>query len=123
MTNQTASAASVLRAVALAAAILVVFALTGSIASAKEQAAPQPVTPQPVALASNSLAALEEIFWACDYAGTNGAVDAGTGIACIELTRELTMKKFNGDFEAMVAWWQQHKPAQHRALHAAAQRR
>jgi hypothetical protein len=114
MTNRTASAASVLRAVAMAAVILIVFALTSAPASAKE-----PTAPQQVALASSPLAALENAFWACDYAGTNGSVDADTGIACIELTRELKMKKFSGDFEALVAWWQQHKPAQHRALAAA----
>ena len=119
MTNQTASTASVLRAVALAAAIIVVFALTGgSSAAAKE-----PAAPHQVALASSPFATLEKAFWACDYAGTNGSVDADTGIACIELTRELRMKKFNGDFEALVAWWQQHKPMQHGALRAAAERR
>jgi hypothetical protein len=102
----------------MTAGLLVVFALTGSIGSAKERSAPQTV-----ALASDSSSALEKAFWACDYAGTNGAVDSGMGIVCTELTRELMMKKFNGDYDAMVAWWQQHKPAQHHALNAAAQRR
>ena len=59
---------------------------------------------------------LERAFWQCDYAGTNGGVDSGTAIACSTVTEELKNGKFNGDFDALVAWWRQNKPAEHRAL-------
>ena len=62
---------------------------------------------------------LERAFWFCDYAGTNGSVDSGTAVACTTITEELKIRNFNGDFDAMVAWWRQNKPAEHQAIEAA----
>ena len=113
--QNSATPASVLRAIALTAGILVIFAVTGK-AFAQDRA------PQPVALASNSTVALEKTFWACDYAGTHGWVDSDTGILCSSVTQELKVRKFSGDYDALLAWWRQNKPAQHQLLSAAARR-
>jgi O-glycosyl hydrolase len=63
-----------------------------------------------------SLAKLEKNFWACDHAATRTHVDADTGAACVGFTDQLKQHKFNGDFNALVAWWQANKAAEHLAL-------
>ena len=65
------------------------------------------------------MAELEKAFWACDHAATVGRIDSGTAITCASLTDTLKVRKFNSDFNAMLAWWQQHKEAEHLALAAA----
>ena len=65
------------------------------------------------------MAELEKAFWACDHAATVGRIDSGTAITCGGLTETLKQRKFNSDFNAMLAWWRQHKEAEHLALEAA----
>jgi hypothetical protein len=72
-----------------------------------------------VATPASTPADLDRAFWLCDYAGTTGSVDTNMAIACTAITEELTIKKFSGDFDAMVAWWRKHKPAEHQAIEAA----
>ena len=63
-----------------------------------------------VAAAVQSLAELEAAFWACDHAATvHGILDAGIALACGVATESLRRRKFDGDFEAMLSWWQQNK--------------
>jgi hypothetical protein len=60
---------------------------------------------------------LEKSFWACDYTATvHGIVDAGTAISCGIATENLRLRKFNGDFNAMLRWWHENKVGQYRAL-------
>jgi hypothetical protein len=66
-----------------------------------------------------SIATLERQFWACDHAATVGRIDSGTAISCGALTETFKQRKFNGDFNAMLAWWREHKEAEHLALAAA----
>ena len=66
-----------------------------------------------------SVAKLERLFWACDHAATQGRIDTGTAIACGGFTERLKLRKFNGDFAAMLAWWQANKAAEHLALDTA----
>jgi hypothetical protein len=77
--------------------------------------------PQSMAAPASGLspADLERAFWICDYAATTRPIDAGSAIFCTAVTEDLQKKKFNGDFDAMLAWWQQYKPAEHEALEAA----
>ena len=65
------------------------------------------------------MAELEKAFWACDHAATVGRIDSGTAITCGGLTETLKKRKFNSDFNAMLAWWRQHKETEHVALEAA----
>lgn len=63
-----------------------------------------------------SLAEIERGFWVCDHAATNDRIDGSAAITCGSLTEVLKQRKFGGDFNAMLAWWRQHKEAQHQAL-------
>jgi hypothetical protein len=71
---------------------------------------------QPIAATELPLAQLERSFWVCDHAATVGLLDSGTAIACGSLAEVVKQRKFGGDFNAMLAWWRQHKEAEHRAL-------
>ncbi|SFB77870.1 hypothetical protein SAMN05216344_10351 [Polaromonas sp. OV174] len=62
------------------------------------------------------LAELEKAFWICDYATTIDLIDRGTAMACSSLFEALKQNKFDGDFNTMLAWWRQHKEAEHLAL-------
>jgi hypothetical protein len=62
------------------------------------------------------LAELEKAFWVCDHAATIGLIDGSTAITCGSLTEALKQRKFDGDFNAMLAWWREHKNAEHLAL-------
>jgi len=66
--------------------------------------------------AALSIAEVERAFWACDHAATVGRIDTGTAITCGGLTEMLKVRKFGGDFNAMLAWWRLHKEAEHLAL-------
>jgi len=74
--------------------------------------------PRSTAAASHAGApsGLERSFWACDYAATVALLDGGTAAACSAIFEDLKKTRFNGDFDAMLAWWRQHKDAAHRAL-------
>ena len=69
--------------------------------------------------AEQRMAELEKAYWACDHAATVGRIDSGTAITCGGLTETLKKRKFNSDFNAMLAWWRQHKETEHVALEAA----
>jgi len=57
---------------------------------------------------------LETAFWKCDYAVTTSGVGLGEGAWCAEISEELKRRKFAGDFQAMLVWWQQNKAAEYR---------
>lgn len=65
---------------------------------------------------------LERAFWACDHAASTHGVDGQTGMACGNATEQLKQRRFGGDFEAMLAWWREHKTAMHGALDQAEKR-
>jgi hypothetical protein len=68
-------------------------------------------------VAHHRLADLEEAFWLCDHATTiYGVLDVGTAVACGEATGDFLLRKFNGDFNAMLSWWQRNKAHQHQLL-------
>jgi hypothetical protein len=67
------------------------------------------------------MAELEKGFWICDHVATTRSLDGGAAMTCSQLTEALKQRKFDGDFNAMLAWWRQHKPAEHLALAQAAE--
>ena len=73
---------------------------------------------QTIAATELPLTKHEQAFWACDHAATTGLIDSGTAITCSSLTETLKHRTFGGDFKAMLAWWLQHKDAEHLALAA-----
>jgi hypothetical protein len=68
------------------------------------------------AAARRTLADLEVAYWACDHASERDLLDPGTAAACGAAAGELQRRKFNGDFDAMLAWWQRNKSREHRRL-------
>ena len=55
---------------------------------------------------------LEDAFWACDYiATTRGTAEAPA--TCVDAYEEFKLAKFDGDFAALVAWWQENKADAH----------
>ena len=120
MTKNLVSSERRVSIVANVAALVVVGGILtwfGFTAQAQEQTS-APQRPVEVLASAASPADLERAFWLCDYAGTNGGVDSGAAATCSAVTEELKIRNFNGDFDAMVAWWRQHKPAKHQALKA-----
>ena len=75
-----------------------------------------PSRAQGIAGADLRLAELEKAFWVCDRAATIGRIDAGTASTCARFAEALKQRSFDGDFSAMLAWWRQHKEAEHLAL-------
>jgi hypothetical protein len=59
---------------------------------------------------------IEKAFWVCDHAASIGLLDMGSAIVCSRLTEALKQRKFDGNFQALLAWWQQHREAEHQAL-------
>ncbi len=57
--------------------------------------------------------AVEQRFWDCDRASMQGRLDQGDAQACSLATERLRALRFNGDFEALLQWWRQHKSVQH----------
>ena len=65
---------------------------------------------------SARLAELEEAFWICDYTATvRRASDTQIGV-CADVYDALKVRKFGGDFDALLRWWQQNKAARHADL-------
>lgn len=97
--------------------VLIAAALNWSCPSATAQESRRAARATEVAVPDRTLFDLERDFWACDYEATShGLVDAGTAIQCGIATENLKLRKFNGDFNAMVSWWKKHKALQHAAL-------
>lgn len=65
---------------------------------------------------ASDAAALEQMFWICDYAGTKGVLVLNEAAACSAVADELRSQKFGGDFERLLAWWELNKFVQHQEL-------
>ncbi|MCW5634904.1 MAG: hypothetical protein KIT17_16335 [Rubrivivax sp.] len=72
------------------------------------------------AVAGAGAAELERGFWQCDHAASRTMLDMETAARCSRVTDELRRQRFDGDFHAFLAWWQERKAAEHAALDAAA---
>src|SRR5262245_56695133 len=56
---------------------------------------------------------LEDAFWACDYIATTRGTAAAPGATCTAVYEEFKARKFDGDFQGLLAWWQANKPEAH----------
>jgi hypothetical protein len=68
-------------------------------------------------------ATVESAFWDCDAMASAHLVDPGTAAHCSVITEELRRGRFNGDFDAMLAWWRLGKVAAQDAIAAGAESR
>ena len=82
-------------------------------------AAATPTLAQTAAQA-DGLDRLERAFWRCDHAITHGLLVGASAIECSVVYEALKARRFDGDFTALLAWWREHKQAQHAALDRAA---
>lgn len=90
-------------------------ALVGAFGSAwaDETIGTQSVTAR---VASAELADLEEAFWICDYTASIHGTSGTDTAACTAVYEAVKERKFGGDFDKLLDWWRQHKPARHEAL-------
>ena len=59
---------------------------------------------------------LEDAFWACDYVATTRGTSATPTEFCAAIYDEVKARKFDGDFEKLLAWWQANKGVAHQEL-------
>ena len=97
--------------VALAACLALGWTCIGDAVDRPPDAARQPDTRQ-------KIAELERSFWQCELAASAGTLDAVTAAHCDAITDELKKRKFGGDFERLLQWWQQNKLALPRGIEA-----
>jgi hypothetical protein len=99
------------------AAVLVCAGALGGLCGSTAAQDPAPVQRSTAAASpAGAPSMLERSFWACDYAATVALLDSGTAGACSAIVEDFRKTRFNGDFDAMLAWWRQHKDAAHRTL-------
>lgn len=124
LARRNTSSTEVLIAKALARVSLAALSLLlqgGAIAQEPEVSEPAFFAAASSREGSTAAPSLERAFWICDHGAARETVDSQTAIACSEITEALKLAKFNGDYEAMLAWWQQNKAAEHAALEPAAE--
>ncbi len=56
---------------------------------------------------------LEDRFWNCDLLSTHQALPMDVGMRCATWMDELKQRRFGGDFNQFLSWWQAHKGAEH----------
>lgn len=84
-------------------------------------ASAQEVQKAPIATAvfgESNLVDLEDTFWICDWSSTQSRMDATQITACAAVAEELKARRFGGEFEKLIAWWQTNKAAVHARLNA-----
>jgi hypothetical protein len=59
---------------------------------------------------------LERAFWLCDYVASTHGMQFVSMDLCAAVTDLIKTEKFDGDYEEMVRWWREQKPAQHLRL-------
>jgi hypothetical protein len=97
-------------------ALSATMATLGCMGSVAAQESPGARSPAAMVLASVNLADLEAAFWACEYAATTrGAASIQTCTAVYDALKE---RKFGGDFDGLLKWWQQNRVSAYRRLAA-----
>jgi hypothetical protein len=56
---------------------------------------------------------LEALHWDCDYMASKQQMDAGDAGICSVVYERIKAEKFGGDFNKMLAWWNQNKSKQY----------
>jgi len=97
----------------------------GCLAAAISASAPVPAIASPQSTpvrhitvdgAERSAEAMERTFWVCDYVASTRGMQFVSLDLCAAITDLIKTEKFGGDYEEMVEWWREQKPAQHRRL-------
>jgi hypothetical protein len=56
---------------------------------------------------------LVQAFWDCDARAVQEPLSAGDGALCAALSDHLKQRRFDGNFEQLLTWWQRHKQAEY----------
>ena len=64
-------------------------------------------------VAASGPAALERAFWDCDHAASSRLMDVAEAAECSAVS-EAVLRTFDGNFPAMLAWWERNKFSEHR---------
>jgi hypothetical protein len=70
----------------------------------------------PASLSSVNVSDLEDTFWICDWSATVSRLGAAQIAACASAAEELKARKFGGDFDKLIQWWQTNKTTVHERL-------
>jgi hypothetical protein len=55
---------------------------------------------------------LRAVFTRCSAQADEGLLDLGSAVACSDGYEALLKREFNGDFQALLAWWRQTRRAE-----------
>ena len=58
-------------------------------------------------------ARLEDLFWTCDARSTQEWLPVDEGALCAMAHDEFKRRRFDGDLDALLAWWRAHKAEEH----------
>ena len=72
------------------------------------------VLPAIILAASNGLGGLplvevEQVFWDCDFKGTQHMLDFDDAHICSSVFERLKAEKFNSEFDRFLEWWRTNK--------------
>jgi hypothetical protein len=73
--------------------------------------------------ASINVADLASAFWICDYTASVRRTADDQIAACMAVCDALEARKFDGDFDKLLQWWQQNRRSEHERLSAKDARR
>jgi len=66
--------------------------------------------------AERSAEEVERAFWICDYVASTRGMQFVSLDLCEAITDLIKTEKFGGDYDEMVEWWRERKPAEHLKL-------
>jgi hypothetical protein len=66
--------------------------------------------------AERSAEAIEKAFWVCDYVASTRGMQFVALDLCEAITDLIKTQRFGGNYDEMVEWWRERKPAEHLKL-------
>lgn len=70
-------------------------------------------------LGNMQLAEVEQVFWDCDFKGTQHMLDFDDAHVCSTVFERLKAEKFNSEFDRFLEWWQTNKAREYAGRAAA----
>ena len=63
-----------------------------------------------------SAEAIERAFWICDYVASTRGMQFVSLDLCAAVTELIQTERFGGDYDEMLEWWRERKPAEYLKL-------
>ncbi|HYC43198.1 MAG TPA: hypothetical protein VEB70_09445 [Noviherbaspirillum sp.] len=61
------------------------------------------------------LVEVEQVFWDCDFKGTQNMLDFDDAHICSSVFERLKAEKFNSEFDRFLEWWRVNKSREYAA--------